>query len=61
MVKTKKGKERDKVAGQIQRYMGWIKRNLQYEMPHQRIPHQKSLNIPDIEDRKQGGKQNEYR
>jgi RecB family endonuclease NucS len=60
VVETKKGKESDKVVGQIQRYMGWVKRNLQCGMFHQRIPHQKSLNMPDIEDRKQGGKQNEY-
>ena len=28
VVETKKGKESDKVVGQIQRYMGWINRNL---------------------------------
>ena len=28
VVETKKGKESDKVVGQIQRYMGWVKRNL---------------------------------
>ena len=28
VVETKKGKESDKVVGQIQRYMGWITRNL---------------------------------
>jgi len=28
VIETKKGKESDKVVGQIQRYMGWIKRNL---------------------------------
>ncbi|KAF5416821.1 MAG: Endonuclease NucS [Candidatus Methanogaster sp.] len=28
VVETKKGKESDKVVGQIQRYMGWIKRNM---------------------------------
>jgi RecB family endonuclease NucS len=28
VIETKKGKESDKVVGQIQRYMGWINRNL---------------------------------
>ena len=28
VIETKKGKESDKVVGQIQRYMGWVKRNL---------------------------------
>ena len=28
VIETKKGKESDKVVGQIQRYMGWITRNL---------------------------------
>ncbi|MCK4296328.1 MAG: DUF1016 family protein, partial [Candidatus Marinimicrobia bacterium] len=28
VVETKKGKESEKVVGQIQRYMGWINRNL---------------------------------
>ena len=28
VVETKKGNESDKVVGQIQRYMGWVKRNL---------------------------------
>ena len=28
VIETKKGKESDKVVGQIQRYMGWIIRNL---------------------------------
>ncbi|MEA1906757.1 MAG: endonuclease NucS [Euryarchaeota archaeon] len=31
VVETKKGKESDKVVGQIQRYMGWVKRNLAKE------------------------------
>ncbi|MGB3458410.1 MAG: endonuclease NucS domain-containing protein [Halobacteriota archaeon] len=28
VIETKKGKESDKVVGQIQRYMGWVNRNL---------------------------------
>lgn len=28
MVETKKGRENDKVVGQIMRYMGWVSKNL---------------------------------